>query len=235
MKNFKTKIYLDGADFDSIINFNKQKFIKGFTTNPSLMKKSGVKNYKKFCLKVLNNIKNKPVSFEVFADTENEIKKQAHEISCWGKNVFVKVPIQNTKGLDLTNLILELNNKGIKINVTAVFTLSQIKKLVSKVNNNTNIIISVFAGRIADTGKDPEIIIKDIIKYSFKRKNIKILWASAREIFNFYQANRSNCHIITLSEDLINKLKFYNKNLREFSKETSLMFYNDAKIAGFKL
>ena len=181
------------------------------------------------------SLKNKPVSFEVFADTENEIKKQAHEISCWGKNVFVKVPIQNTKGLDLTNLILELNNKGIKINVTAVFTLSQIKKLVSKINNNTNIIISVFAGRIADTGKDPEIIIKDIIKYSSKKKNIKILWASAREIFNFYQANRSNCHIITLSEDLINKLKFYNKNLREFSKETSLMFYNDAKIAGFKL
>jgi transaldolase len=235
MKNFKTQIYLDGADFNLINNFNKKKFIKGFTTNPSLMRKSGIKHYKKFCLKVLKIVQNKPVSFEVFADLPDEIKKQANYITCWGKNVFVKIPILNSKGLDLTNLILELNNKGIKINVTAIFALSQIKKLINKINNKTNIILSIFAGRIADTGRDPEIVIKDIIKYSSKKKNIRILWASPREIFNIYQANRSNCHIITLSDDLIKKLSFYNKNLNEFSKETSLMFYNDAKIAGFKL
>ena len=193
-------------------------------------------NYKcSYCWPYARSDKVDHQSLEVYQSTVDEIKKQANYITCWGKNVFVKIPILNSKGLDLTNLILELNNKGIKINVTAIFALSQIKKLINKINNKTNIILSIFAGRIADTGRDPEIVIKDIIKYSSKKKNIRILWASPREIFNIYQANRSNCHIITLSDDLIKKLSFYNKNLNEFSKETSLMFYNDAKIAGFKL
>ena len=235
MRNFKTKIYADGADIKDILTLNKKNFIKGFTTNPSLMKKSGVKNYIEFCLKILKEIKKKPVSFEVFSDTSEEMRNQAHTISNWGKNVFVKVPIQNTKGKDMTDLIIDLNFERIKINVTAVFTFKQVKRIIDNVNNDTDIIISVFAGRIADTGVDPEVTVKEIVKYAKSKKNIKILWASPREIFNLYQANRCGCHLITLSDELIKKLKFYNKNLESFSRETSLMFFNDAKRANYKL
>ena len=235
MKKLRTVIYADGADFRSILNLNKKNLIKGFTTNPTLMRKSGIKNYKNFCLKVLKSVKKKPISFEIFSDVLKEIKSQAYKISNWGKNVFVKIPIQNTKGKDLSDLIIKLNHENIKINVTAVFTFNQVKKIINKVNNRTDIIISVFAGRIADTGLDPENIVKKIVKYSKSKKNIKILWASPREIFNFYQANRCGCHIITLTEDFIEKLNFYKKNLIEFSRDTSLMFYNDAKKANYKL
>jgi transaldolase len=235
MFKIRTKIYADGANLKSILNLNKRNFIKGFTTNPSLMKKSGIKNYKKFCLKVIKNIKKKPVSFEVFSDVVNEIKSQSHKISNFGNNVFVKIPIQNTKGQDLTDLILDLNSQKIKINVTAVFTFNQVRKLISMIKGNTEIIISIFAGRIADTGVDPEPIIKKIVTFCKSKKNIRILWASPREIFNLYQADRCGCHIITLGDDLIDRLKFYKKNLELFSKETSLMFFNDAKKAGYKL
>jgi len=235
MKKIKTQIYADGADYDSIIDLNKKKIIKGFTTNPSLMKKSGVKNYKQFCIKVLKKIKNKPISFEVFSDTNKKIIAQSNIISSWGKNVFVKIPIQNSNGKDLSDLILGLNSRGIKINVTAIFTFEQVKKIINKVDRKSEVILSVFAGRIADTGEDPEPIVKKIANYSKSKKNIKILWASSREIFNYYQANRCNCHIITLGKDLINKLKYKNKNLKLFSKETSQMFIQDAKKAGYNL
>ena len=235
MINLKTKIYADGADIKNILVLNKKKFIKGFTTNPSLMKKSGVRDYKEFCHKILRVIKKKPVSFEIFSDNCEEIKNQARIISSWGKNVFVKIPIQNTKGNDMAKLIIDLNFEKIKINVTAVFTFKQVKKIIDNVNNKSEVIISVFAGRIADTGIDPEVVVKKIVKYSQSKKNIKILWASPREIFNLYQADRCGCHLITLSDELIQKLKFYNKNLESFSRETSLMFFNDANSAGYKL
>ena len=151
MRNFKTKIYADGADIKDILTLNKKNFIKGFTTNPSLMRKSGVKNYIEFCLKILKQIKKKPISFEVFSDTSEEMKNQARTISSWGKNVFVKVPIQNTKGKDMTDLIIDLSFERIKINITAVFTFKQVKRIINNVNSNTDIIISVFAGRIADS------------------------------------------------------------------------------------
>ena len=235
MINLKTKIYADGADIKDILALNKKKFIKGFTTNPSLMRKSGVRDYVDFCQKILRTIKKKSVSFEVFSDASEEIKNQARIISSWGKNVFVKIPIQNSKGRDMTNLIIDLSSEKIKINVTAVFTFKQVKRIIDIVNNSTEVIISVFAGRIADTGVDPEIVVKKIVKYAQFKKNIKILWASPREIFNLYQADRCGCHLITLSDELIKKLKFYNKNLESFSRETSLMFFNDANSAGYKL
>jgi transaldolase len=235
MINLKTEIYADGAEIKDILSLNKKKFIKGFTTNPSLMRKSGVKDYVVFCQKILRAIKKKPVSFEVFSDNTEKIKDQARKISSWGRNVFVKIPIQNTKGKDMTNLIIDLSFEKIKINVTAVFTFSQVKKIIDNVNNDSEVIISVFAGRIADTGIDPEVIVAKIVKYSQFKKNIKILWASPREIFNLYQAHRCGCHLITLSGELIKKLKFYNKNLESFSRETSLMFFNDARSAGYKL
>jgi transaldolase len=235
LKKFRIAIYADGADFKSIINLNKKNYIKGFTTNPTLMRKCGVLNYKDFCIKIVKKIKIKPISFEVFSDSPKEIKLQAKKISSFSKNVYVKIPIQNTKGKDMSELILDLNKQKIKINVTAVFTYSQVKKLIEKINGNTEIIISVFAGRIADTGVDPEVIIKKIIQHSKVKKNIKILWASSREIFNLYQAANCGCHIITLSEDLIQKLIYFRKDLKKFSKETVLMFYNDAKKSGFQI
>jgi transaldolase len=235
LKKFRIAIYADGADFKSIVNLNKKNYIKGFTTNPTLMRKSGVLNYKNFCINLVKKIKKKPISFEVFSDSPEEIKLQVKKISNFGKNVYVKIPIQNTKGVDMSELIIDLNKQNIKINVTAVFTFDQVKKLIEKISNNTEIIISVFAGRIADTGVDPEITVKKIIQYSKIKKNIKILWASSREIFNLYQAANCGCHIITLSEDLIQKLIYFKKDLKIFSKETALMFYNDAKKSGFQI
>lgn len=236
MKNkFKIEIYADGADMNSIIKLNKTKLINGFTTNPSLMRKSGVKNYKNFCKLLLKKVKKKPISFEVFSDELSLMKSQALEIASWGKNVFVKIPIINSKNINTSELIKELSNEGINVNVTAIFSVNQIKKLIYNYKPKSKIILSVFAGRIADTGVDPENIIKKInssIKY---KKNVSVLWASSREIFNLHQAQRSNCKIITLGHDLISKLKYHNKNLEEFSRETVIQFNLDAKKSKFKL
>ena len=236
MKNkFKTKIYADGADMNSILKLNNKKIISGFTTNPSLMRKSGVKNYKDFCKSLLKKVKKKPISFEVFSDNLTVMKSQALEISSWGKNVFVKIPIINSKNINTTNLIKDLSARGININVTAIFSVKQIKKLITNFNPNSKIILSVFAGRIADTGVDPEDIINKIYSKIRSKKNISILWASSREIFNLYQAERSNCHIITLGADLISKLEYYKKNLEDYSRETVVQFNTDAKKSKFKL
>ena len=236
MKNkFKIHIYADGADIKSILNLNNKKFISGFTTNPSLMRKSGVKNYKKFCKELLKKVKTKPISFEVFSDEINEMKAQALEIASWGKNVFVKIPIINSKNINTTNLIKELSLEGINVNVTAIFSLKQIEKLIKNFNPKSKIILSVFAGRIADTGVDPENIIKNIYsKIKYKNK-MSILWASSREIFNLQQAHRCKCSIITLGHELISKLKYNKKNLNEYSRETVIQFNNDAKKSKFRL
>jgi transaldolase len=236
MKNkFKIKIYADGADISSILNLNKNKIISGFTTNPSLMRKSGVKNYKDFCKSLLKKIKKKPISFEVFSDDLTEMKSQALEIASWGKNVFVKIPIINSKNINTASLIKDLSAQGININVTAIFSLKQVKKLITNFNPNSKIILSVFSGRIADTGVDPEDVINKIYSNIKNKKKISILWASSREIFNLYQAEKSNCHIITLGADLISKLKYYKKNLEEYSRETVVQFNTDAKKSKFKI
>ena len=235
MKKFNIEYYADGANIKDIIIGNKNNKIKGFTTNPSLMKSSGVKNYKKFAKQILKIVKRKPVSFEIFADEVKEIESQARIIASWGKNVFVKIPIINTKGVSNAKLIGKLNKENIKLNVTAVFLPNQTKEVIKYIGKKTEIIISVFAGRIADSGRDPVIELQKHIKLSKNFKNIKILWASVREPFNLIQAQNIGCHIITVPKETFKKTKNFNKNLFKYSKETVKMFYDDAKKSGLSL
>jgi len=232
--NKKTQIFCDGADYEEIIKMSKNPYVKGFTTNPTLMRSSGVINYEKFCKKILKKVNKKSVSFEVFSDDLNEMYDQAIKIASWGKNVYVKIPITNTKGYSCIKLILKLIELKVKVNITAVFTLDQIKKLSGALNNE-DCIVSIFSGRIADTGINPELIVKQAIKLFFKRKKIRVLWASTRELYNIYQAINSKCHIVTAPISIINKLSLFNKNLKQYSLETIRMFYNDAKKANYKI
>ena len=235
INNYKINIYLDGADLSDFKKYKDNKLIKGFTTNPSLMRKAGVRDYESFCKKSLEIVKNKPISFEIFADKIEDIKKQAETITKWGKNVFVKIPVINTKNELNTNLIAELNNKNIKINVTAVFTINQTKKILKKLGKKTPLIISVFSGRIAHAGVDPVKEISKHIKQSKKFPNVKILWASVRQPFNLIEAEKSKCDIITIPPDILKKFKTLNKDLNSFSIETVKMFYEDAKKSKFKI
>ena len=235
IKRFKIHIFSDGANLKSIISLNKNSLVKGFTTNPTLMKKAGIKNYKKFASEVLFAIKKKPVSFEVFSDDFEVMRKQAMEISSWGKNTFAKIPITNSKGKSSLKLIKELHSLGIKINVTAVFTIDQVKKILEITNNKTEIYISIFAGRIADTGVDPIKTIKHSVKLKKNKKNVKYIWASTREILNIYQAENCKCDIITVPPDFVNKLNLYKKNLIKYSIETSKTFFQDGLKSKFKI
>jgi transaldolase len=231
----KIHYYADGANIEEIKLNNSDTRIKGFTTNPSLMKSSGVRDYKRFAKKVLDIVKVKPVSFEIFSDETKDTEIQAKIISKWAKNVFVKIPIINSKGKSNSKLIGELNKQNIKINVTAVFLKEQTKEVLKHIGKKTDIIISVFAGRIADTGRDPEKEVLKHINYCKKFKNVKILWASVREPYNLIQAQKIGCHIITVPPNILKKTKIFNKNLRTFSKETVKMFYDDARKSGFNL
>ncbi len=235
LNHLKIKIYADGADLQSFIKLNSKNFIKGFTTNPSLMKKNGIKNYKNFAKELLNKIKDKPISFEVFEDDLLGMERQANEIASWGKNLYVKIPITNTKGESTHQLVHKLTRNGISCNVTAIFTIKQVQLIADAIENTTPAILSLFAGRIADTGIDPLPLMKESIKYTTDKKNIEILWASTREVLNIFQANNINCHIITVPNDLLSKLNNLNKDLEKFSKETVIDFYNDAKSAGYKI
>ena len=235
LNELNIKIFADGADLKSFRDLNSKKFIKGFTTNPSLMKKSGIKNYKEFAKDLIKEINDKPISFEVFEDEITDMEKQARQIATWGKNVYVKIPITNTKGESTHELVNKLSNEGISCNVTAIFTIEQLKLISDSINNKTPTILSVFAGRIADTGIDPTSIMKECIEYTQNKKNIEILWASTREVLNIFQANSINCQIITVPNDLLKKLNNLNKDLKSFSKETVMDFYKDAKSAGFKI
>lgn len=233
--NLNIDIYADGADLQSFLDLNSKKFIKGFTTNPSLMKKSGIKNYSEFAKELLKIIKDKPISFEVFADDIKSMEAQAKTIASWGKNVFVKIPITNTKGESTHNLIKNLNNQKIPLNVTAIFTLEQVLPIIESTDEETPLILSIFAGRIADSGIDPVPIMSKAIDISKNKKNIKILWASTREIYNIFQAEKINCHIITVPNNILSKLKHVGKDQKEFSLETVSDFYKDAQSAGFKI
>tara|TARA_Y100000992_G_C21139679_1_gene430760 strand:+ start:111 stop:821 length:711 start_codon:yes stop_codon:yes gene_type:complete len=228
LKNLKISIFADGADFDSIKLYNDHELIKGFTTNPSLMKSVGVTNYKEFAKKILSIVKIKPISFEVFSDDLIEMEKQAKEISSWGKNINVKIPIINSQGESCSNLIQKLIKNNISCNVTAIFTIEQIEELVNKVNSSTDLILSIFAGRIADTGKDPTPIMKEAKKICSSKENIKILWASTREIQNIFQAESCNSDIITVPHNLVKKLNYVGKDLNEYSLETVKQFLKDS-------
>ena len=232
---FNIEIYADGAEISEMIRLSKISFVKGLTTNPSLMKSAGITNYQKFAKTILKKIKNKPISFEVFSDDLLEMEKQAFKIYSWGKNINVKIPITNSKGIKTTQLIEKLTNAGIVCNVTAIFTFRQIKDLMRNLDKNSHIILSVFAGRIADTGKDPEVLMKQCFVFLKKFKNAKLLWASTRETFNIFQAARSGCHIITVPNNILSKLNLINKNLKSYSKETVQMFYDDALKSNFSI
>ena len=234
MKKLKVKIFADGADFASIKSLSDRSFIKGFTTNPSLMRKAGIRDYKKFAKQILEKIK-KPISFEVFTDNIEEMEIQAKEIASWGKNVYVKIPIMNTKKKHTYKVIKNLTNSGIKCNITAVFNYNQVKKILKNSSKNTDLIISIFAGRIADVGIDPENLIKKSVKLAKKREKVEILWASTREIFNIVQAERCNCQIITVPHNILNKFKMLGKNLNLINLDTVKTFYLDAKKSRYKI
>ena len=233
MKKFKIKIFADGANIEDFFLLNKKKFIDGFTTNPTLMNSAGIKNYKIFAHSVLSIVKKKPVSFEVFADDFVNMEKQAMQIVKWGPNVVVKIPITNTKGLSSSKLIGKLSRNKIICNVTAIFTIKQIKSVLKFIDKDTQIIFSIFAGRLADIGRDPEVIIKKAKKIINRYPNAKLLWASTREVFNIFQAQRCGCDIITVPHEFLKKLKFLKKDPNKFSKETVQMFFSVAKKANY--
>ena len=231
----KTKIFCDIAELDLIKKFNKKKIVKGFTTNPSLMRKAGAKDYKTYSKKILSICSNKPVSLEVFADEYDEIKKQAFKINTWAKNVYVKVPVTNSKGKFMGKIIKELNNQNIKLNITAVYTANQTKKILKLINKKTKIIISIFAGRAGDTGKDPVPEFKKSIYLAKKFKNVEILWASVREPYNYLQAKQLGCHIITVPPSIIEKIENFGKTFDRLTKETVKAFLIDSKKSKFKI
>jgi transaldolase len=230
-----TKIFCDIAELDQIKKFNKKKIVKGFTTNPSLMRKAGARDYKSYSKKILKICNNKPVSLEVFADEYTEMKIQAMKINTWGKNVYVKVPVTNSKGKFMGRIIRELNEQNIKINVTAVYAAKQTKKILKLINKKTKVIISVFAGRVGDSGKDPIPEFKKSIKFAKKYKNVEILWASVREPYNYLQAKQLGCHIITAPPSTIEKIENFGKTFDQLTKETVKAFLTDSKKSKFKI
>ncbi len=231
----KTKIFCDIADINLIKKFNKKKIVKGFTTNPSLMRKAGAKNYKEYSIDILKICKNKPISFEVFADDYKNMIKQALEISNWGNNVFVKIPVVNSKGAYMGKVISELNKMNIKLNITAVYSSTQTKKILKSINKKSKVIISIFAGRSGDTGKDPIPEFKKSILLSKNFKNVEILWASVREPYNYTQANQLGCHIITIPPSIIEKIENFGKSFKDLTEETVKNFLVDSKLSKFKI
>ena len=231
----KTKIFCDIADKKTIKKFNKKKLVKGFTTNPSLMRKAGAQDYKKYSKKILKVSKKKPVSLEVFGDNYFEMKSQAMKINSWGKNIYVKIPIINSKGNFTGKLIKELNNSNVKLNITAVYTSTQTKKILSLINKKTKVIISIFAGRAGDAGKNPLPQIIDSIKIAKKFKNVEILWASVREPYNYLQANQIGCHLITIPPSIIEKIENFGKSFDQLTRETVKTFLVDSRKSKFKI
>ena len=230
-----TKIYCDIADIKTIKKYSTKKIVKGYTTNPSLMRKAGAKNYELYSKEILKVCNNKPISFEVFADDYKNILNQALKIKSWGSNVYVKIPVENSKGNFMGKVINELSNHNIKMNITAVYTHKQTRKILSKIKKNANVIISIFAGRAGDVGKDPIPEIKKSIKFAKKYKNVKILWASVREPYNYLQASQLGCHIITIPPSIISKIEKFGKSFKSLTKDTVKTFLVDSRKSRFKI
>ena len=229
------KIFCDIAELNTIRKFNNKKIVKGFTTNPSLMRNAGAKNYSQYSKKILKISKKKPVSLEVFADDMMNMRKQALIINSWGNNVYVKIPVTNSKGKFMGKLIKDLNNLNIKLNITAVYTSSQTRQILKNLNKKSKVIISIFAGRAADVGKDPIPEFKKSIKYSKRFKNVEILWASVWEPYNYLQAKQLGCHIITVPPNLIEKIEKFGKPFQKLTKETVVGFLKDSKKSRFSI
>ncbi len=235
IKDLKIKIFADGADLKTMIEQSKQGIVKGFTTNPTLMQKNGISDYETFAKEVLKNITDKPISFEVFSDEFDDMERQAKKIATWGKNITVKIPITNTKGISSIPLIKKLSGDGLSLNITAILTLDQVRAVKEALNPNVYNIVSVFAGRTADTGRDPMPYMIESVKILKPLQNVDLLWASSRELLNIFQAEEAGCQIITVTNDIIKKLSNVNKDLAELSLDTVKMFYQDACKAGFKI
>ena len=229
-----TKIFCDIADINLIKKFTKKNIVKGFTTNPSLMRKAGAKNYVQYCKNILK-ITKKPISFEVFADESKNIVKQAIKIKNWGNQIYVKIPVTNSKGIFLGRVIKKLNNQNIKLNITAVYSAKQTSQILKKINRKTKVIISIFAGRMADIGKDPIPELQKSIKNAKKFKNVEILWASTREPYNYLQAKKLGCHIITTPPAIIEKIEKFGKSFNKLTIDTVKGFLVDSKKSKFKI
>jgi len=231
----KTKIFCDSANIKTVKEFNSNSIVSGFTTNPSLMRQAGAKNYKNYSLKLLSICKKKPISLEVFADKFDEMIKQAIIINSWGKNVYVKIPVVNSKGLFTGEVIKNLSNKGIKLNITAVYTVPQVRKILKNLNKKSKTIISIFAGRMGDVGKDPLPIIKESVRLTKKLKRVNILWASTREAYNFIQAKNCGCSIITMPPTIINKISKFGASFQNLTLSTVRTFLKDSRDSNFKI
>src|ERR1035437_9018535 len=231
----KTKIFADGAEKAGMIELYNNPLISVFTTNPTLMRKAKIKDYKEFAQDILKFITDKPVSFEVFSDDFNEMENQATEIAKWGSNVIVKIPITNTKAESSVNLISKLSSKGIKINATAMMTVDQVISVLPALSEGPGGFVSVFAGCVVDAGVDPVPIMKEVLNLLQNYPNIELIWASPRELFSIVQANQIGCHIITVTNDILKKLPTIGKDLKEFSLDTVKMFFNDASAAGYTI
>lgn len=233
--NLSVKLFADGAEKAGMLEMHNNPRISGFTTNPTLMKKAGVTDYVAFAKDILSTIKEKPISFEVFSDEFEEMEKQALEIASWGENVYVKIPITNTRGESSAKLVDILSGKGVKLNVTAMFTVEQVKTVLPGLAKGKASYVSIFAGRIADAGIDPMEIMSEAVRVLKPFPHIELIWASPRELFNVVQANSIGCHIITATNDILKKLDLLGKDLTEFSLDTVKLFYNDAKSAGYTI
>tara|TARA_B100001250_G_scaffold405048_1_gene421890 strand:+ start:1118 stop:1828 length:711 start_codon:yes stop_codon:yes gene_type:complete len=234
-KKNRIQIFCDSADLKIIKKFNSNRLVKGFTTNPSLMKSAGAKNYKNYSKKILKVCKKKPISFEVFSDNFKIMKIQAYKINSWSNNVYVKIPVTNSKGNFSGKLIRQLSSKNIKLNITAVYTVEQVRKIIKYINKNSNVIISIFAGRMADVGKDPVPIMRKSVKITKKFRKVKILWASTREAYNYLQAKECGCKIITMPPKIIEKISKFGKSFKVLTNDTVKTFYKDALEANFVL
>jgi transaldolase len=230
-----TKIFADGAELAPMLELYRQPYIKGFTTNPTLMRKAGVSDYRAFAWEILSAIPDRPISFEVFSDDFDEMERQAREIATWGEHVYVKVPVTNTRRAPATDLIRHLSHAGVKVNVTAIMTLDQVRDVVEAVKGGAPANVSVFAGRIADTGMDPVPLMAAAVALLRPAPNAELIWASPRELLNIFQADAIGCHIVTVTGDILKKLPLVGKSLDDYSLETVKMFYEDARAAGFSL
>jgi transaldolase len=235
LKQFRIKLYADGADLNGMIEEYKIGIVSGFTTNPTLMKKAGVTSYEEFAKAALKVIPDLPISFEVFSDDLPGMEREARKIGSWGKNVYIKIPVTNTKGESTASLVKKLSHDGLKLNVTAILTVDQVKTVSKALSPDTPSIVSVFAGRIADTGVDPMPIMKESVKALESNPKAELLWASTRELLNLIQAESCGCHIITITNDILKKMPLVGKDLNQLSLETVQMFYSDAQCAGYKI
>ncbi len=235
VEKLKVQIFADGADKNGMLEMYNKTYIKGLTTNPTLMKKAGIKDYEAFAKEILSEVKDKSISFEVFSDDLDEMEAQALKIAKWGDNVYVKIPVTNTKGIPTYTLIKKLSDKGVKVNVTAIMTLEQVRDVVLSLNKDVPSYVSVFAGRIADTGVDPVPLMSAAVQITKINSKAEVIWASPRELLNVFQADEIGCHIITVTNDILKKLELVDYDLNEYSLDTVKMFYNDAVAAGYNI